>query len=382
MPVGEIIAIGTELLLGETQDTNTTSIARTFRDLGIDLYRTMIIGDNIDRIASAIQEAIQRSDIILTTGGLGPTVDDPTLEAVAQAVGVSLEFDPELWFQIQERFMRFKRQPSENNRRQAYIPKGAIAIENPVGTAPAFYFDTGKNLIISLPGVPREMDTLVHTKVIPLLRNRFKLDSIIKIHVLHCAGVGESQVDEWISEFEKMSNPTVGLLAHPGQVDIRITAKASNPEEANNLIATVASQIRERVGEAIFGVDGQSLEEVLIQQIQLQGWSMAVIECGLQGAFVHTLVTSGIPINNTYCVTQPCLTDTLDQVVLEFGKKLKADVAIGVFYSPGSSRQNVNIFLHTPDGDKVLERSYGGPPELGPAWAIKTALDFARKNIP
>ncbi|NMB88382.1 MAG: competence/damage-inducible protein A, partial [Chloroflexi bacterium] len=131
MPAAEIIAIGTELLLGEIQDTNTQFLARTFRDAGIDLYRTTMIGDNAERIAQAIRESLTRCDIIITTGGLGPTVDDPTRLAVAQAMGVDIEFRPELWEQIKSRFARYGRQATDNNRRQAYIPQGAQAIENP-----------------------------------------------------------------------------------------------------------------------------------------------------------------------------------------------------------------------------------------------------------
>src|SRR5512135_2170348 len=138
MPAAEIIAIGTELLLGEIQDTNTRYLARLLRDYGVDLYRTTIVGDNVDRIAHAIRESLSRCQIIITTGGLGPTVDDPTRQAVAMAAGTELEFQPQLWDQIQDRFERFGRNPTENNRRQAYIPRGAIAMENPVGTAPAF----------------------------------------------------------------------------------------------------------------------------------------------------------------------------------------------------------------------------------------------------
>ena len=138
MPSCEIITIGTELLLGEITDTNSRYMARALRDLGIDLYRKTTIGDNARRIAQAIQEALLRSDIIITTGGLGPTVDDPTREAVALAVGSQVEFRPELWEQIQRRFERFGRVPTENNKRQAYIPAGGIPVENAVGTAPAF----------------------------------------------------------------------------------------------------------------------------------------------------------------------------------------------------------------------------------------------------
>src|SRR5512133_2805341 len=155
MPSAEIITIGTEILLGEIVDTNARYIARQLRDAGIDLYRKTTVGDNAQRIAQALQQALERCDIVLTTGGLGPTVDDPTREAVALAVGVETEYTPDLWNQIEARFRRYGRLPTENNKPQAYIPKGAIVIENPVGTAPAFIIEIEGKSIISLPGVPR-----------------------------------------------------------------------------------------------------------------------------------------------------------------------------------------------------------------------------------
>src|SRR3990172_3341014 len=160
MPSAEIISIGTELLLGEIIDTNARFLARSLRDIGVDLYRKTTIGDNIQRIATAIQESLERAEIIITTGGLGPTVDDPTRDAVALAVGRPTEYHPELWEQIQARFLRYNRQPTANNKRQAYIPQGAIPVENPVGTAPSFIVEIDAKSIISLPGVPREMEFL------------------------------------------------------------------------------------------------------------------------------------------------------------------------------------------------------------------------------
>jgi competence/damage-inducible protein CinA-like protein len=228
MPTAELIAIGTELLLGEIQDTNTRYLARALRDLGVNLYRATITGDNTARIAGVIREAMARCQIIITTGGLGPTVDDPTRAAVAQALDVDVEFRPELWEQIQARFERFGRTPSDNNRRQAWIPAGSIPVENPVGTAPAFICESANACIICLPGVPREMEYLTQNVVLPYLRDRFQLSGTIKARVLHVAGVGESTIDDWIGDLETSTNPTVGLLAHPGQVDIRITASAES----------------------------------------------------------------------------------------------------------------------------------------------------------
>ncbi|HQF44267.1 MAG TPA: molybdopterin-binding protein, partial [Anaerolineaceae bacterium] len=247
MPTAEIIALGTELLLGEIQDTNTRYIARHLRDTGIDLFRTAIIGDNAERIAQALREALTRAQIIITTGGLGPTVDDPTRQAVALAVNVPLEYRPELWGQIQARFERFGRQATENNKRQAYIPQGSIPVENLVGTAPAFITETGGSVIISLPGVPREMEFLMENVILPYLKEKFDLKGTIQALVLHCAGLGESQLDEMIGDLEKLSNPTVGLSAHAGQIDIRITAKANSIEDAQKMLDELGQVIRQRV---------------------------------------------------------------------------------------------------------------------------------------
>src|SRR4030065_1986017 len=248
MPSAEIITIGTEILLGEIVDTNAYFLARSLRDAGIDLYRKTTVGDNVRRIARAIQQALERCDIILTTGGLGPTVDDPTREAVAQAVGVNTEYHPELWEQIEARFHRYGRKPTENNRRQAFIPQGAKAIENPVGTAPIFILEHQSHVIISLPGVPREMEYLMEHEVIPYLRQHYDMHAIIKTRVLHTVGVGESQIDDLIGDLEQLSNPTVGLAAHSGQVDVRITAKSDSAAASDALISPIEIILRNRLG--------------------------------------------------------------------------------------------------------------------------------------
>ncbi len=196
----EIISIGTELLLGEIVDTNSAHIARRLRDIGLNLYFTTTVGDNRQRIASAISTALDRADVIITTGGLGPTVDDMTRQAVADATGRELVFRQDLLDQIAERFNRFGSRMSENNRQQAYIPAGAIPIENPVGTAPCFIVESERGVVISLPGVPREMKHLLETAVIPYLRDRLGLTEVIKARVLRTAGIGESHIDEAIAD--------------------------------------------------------------------------------------------------------------------------------------------------------------------------------------
>ena len=239
MPTAEIITIGTEILLGEIVDTNTRHIALTLRDLGVDLYRTVTIGDNLERIATAIRESVGRNDIVITTGGLGPTVDDPTRQAVAKALGIETEFREELWQQVVLAISRYGRKPAENQRRQAVVPVGAIAVPNPVGTAPAFIVETERSAIISLPGVPNEMEHILHESIIPYLQRRYALRERIKVRVLHCAGLGEGSIDEKIGDLELLANPTVGLAAHTGIVDVRIAAKAETEDEGGALIAEV-----------------------------------------------------------------------------------------------------------------------------------------------
>ena len=268
MPVAEIITIGTELLLGEIQDTNTSYIAKILNSAGIDIYHASMIGDNEERIALEIRAAIDRADIVITTGGLGPTVDDPTRNAVALAFDRETEFKPELWDQILTRFKAYGRNPSENNKRQAFIPVGAVAIPNPVGTAPAFYIEQNNRIVFSLPGVPSEMKTLLNSDVMPIIKSKYIIDSVIVIRTIHTAGIGESSVDELVSELEKMKNPTVGLAAHPGQVDIRITAKAHDRDQAWELINPVEAQVKQLLGNFVYGEDNVTLNKVVCDQIK------------------------------------------------------------------------------------------------------------------
>ena len=256
----EIIAIGTEIVLGDLVDTNTAHIARKLRSIGLDVLYTSTVGDNEDRIADVIRHALKRSPVVITSGGLGPTVDDMTRASVARATGRQLIFDEALFEQIRQRFARMSRQMTENNKLQAWRPEGSTPIENPVGTAPSFVVEAGESVVISLPGVPREMEYLLEDAVLPYLRKRFNLNSLIKVRVLHVVGLGESVVDQHVGDLEKLSNPVVGLNAHYGIVDIRIAAKAESESEADKLIAEVEGAARERLGDAIFGADSDTLE--------------------------------------------------------------------------------------------------------------------------
>lgn len=379
MPTAEIVTIGTEILLGEIVDTNAQFIARSLRDLGIDLYRKTTVGDNQKRIAQVLQQAMERCDIILTTGGLGPTVDDPTREAVALAAGVETEFRPELWEQIQERFRRFGRQPTENNKRQAYIPIGAQAIENPVGTAPAFILETNGATIISLPGVPREMEYLLHNAVLPYLREHFDLDELIKSRVLHTAGVGESQIDDLIGDLEALSNPTVALAAHSGQVDVRITAKASSEVEADEKIEEIEAEIRRRLGHWIYGADEDTLVGAALRRLENNGWTMTSIEAGLGGELCRYLATDEGPFRGCQEFTTQLSPEELLELTEAFRQERNATVGLGAAVVSHDGQHEIYLVVITPEGKKQYKRQYGGHPENAARWALNLSLDIIRK---
>jgi len=370
MPSAEIITIGTEILLGEIVDTNTRYIARTLRGMGVDLYRTITIGDNAERIAEAIRHSMQRADIVITTGGLGPTVDDPTREAVAKAAGVELEFREDLWEQVVAVISRYGRKPSENQKRQAYIPKGALAIPNPVGTAPCFIVETERNAVVSLPGVPNEMEHILHESIIPYLQERFHLDEIIKIRVLHCSGLGEGMIDEKIANLEMLSNPTVGLAAHTGVVDIRIAAKAKTEAEADRMIADIERQIQEQLGDVVFGADEDKLEDVVLSMVAKRGWTLIGVESGLDGLLArkipHTVSLSDLSPDSLLAALRAARADS------------NADAALGV--AMYLEERAAELALITPKSEKTHRITYGGPPRSLARWSVNLALDWLRRS--
>ena len=281
----EIISIGTEILLGELTDTNSVFMARALRDLGINLYYMTSVGDNLNRIVDAIGIALSRADIIITCGGLGPTVDDMTRQAVAEATNRGLTFHQSLLNQIAARFARFKVTMTENNKQQAYLPDNSMIIENPVGTAPCFIVEHEKHFVISLPGVPREMKYLFNKQVIPFLKEQYQL-GIIKTRTLKTAGIGESTLDTKIGkDLLNMGNPTIGLAAHSGQIDIRITAKAATEKLADELIHQMEVQVRERAGYYIFGTDDDTLEETVVKLLYENNYQLNLVQVGLGDIF-------------------------------------------------------------------------------------------------
>jgi len=374
----EVITSGSELLLGQLVDTNSAFIARTLRGIGLNLFYKTTVGDNEDRMVAVLRIAMARSEVVITTGGLGPTVDDVTRPAVARATGRELEFCPELLGQIEARFKSFGVSMSENNRRQAFIPCGAIALENPVGTAPSFIVEHERGVVISIPGVPSEMEYLLTREVVPYLKKKLGLREVIVTRTLRAVGLGESRIDAAIADLQTGSNPTVGLSAHPGQTDIRIAAKATSEEEALTLIAPVEAQIRERLKLNVYGADDDTLEGIVACQLAERGLKVATIEAGTGGQLAGRL--AGVPRQVCREVflggrVVPHLNGSAEEAATALRAESGAALALATCAgSSGDRKLYLEVALATPEGVKMTSRGFSGSSKLGAEWAANAAL--------
>lgn len=359
MPIVEIITIGTELLLGDVQDTNTRFITRYLKETGYDVFRISTVGDNQGRIAQLILEAFNRSDILITTGGLGPTVDDPTREALSQAFNLDLIFHEELWSQIQTRFTQRGAIPTENNRKQAMFPTGAIAIENKYGTAPGIILQVGDKLIICLQGVPHEMEHLFLEDVLPLLKTKFPPTHQMVTRVLHTIGIGESTLDSLIGDFEKMKNPTVGLLAHSGIVDIRLVASAKTSAEASRLISPVEQKIRNLVSTHIFGIDEETIENVIALAAR------------------HLPETLVIQLNNFPIDFQLEIPNFNNRLAIQYNNAslINTTGSESLSFSFLETKDQKRVIINLP-GQSKITRTFLGPPEAFYSWARNVIYYF------
>ncbi len=292
MPSVEIVTIGTEILLGQLLDTNAPYVARALADAGVDVFAKHSVGDNAARLAAMLSAALERADGVVTTGGLGPTVDDLTKEAVAAAAGAPLELHEPSLLAIEERFRAFGRPMTENNRRQAMLPKGAFVFENPHGTAPGFAaIRADGKFVACMPGVPREMKPMLAERLMPWLRARYGLRGGIFTRTLHTVGIGESELDRRVEDlFRTLENPKIAMLAHGGRVDVKIMAKAADERAARALIAPVELAVRERIGGGIFGVDEETLEGAIVRELGARGLTLGTAESLTGGGLADAIV--------------------------------------------------------------------------------------------
>lgn len=348
----EILMVGSELLLGQILDTNAGLMARALAENGINLFLKTTVGDNRDRIVLAMAEALSRSDVILVSGGLGPTEDDLTREAVADLLDRPLEFRQELFDGLAARLARFQAPITGNNRKQAMAPRGAIVIENPHGTAPGLIIEDARGTIICMPGVPWELEPMLMECVIPYLRRRFDIKAAIHSRVLKVCGIGESRVDDAMGDLMKtLSNPTIGVLASPDAVRIRICARADSAQEAEAMIDPVDQQIRDRLPNLILRED-ETPEGVVDSLLIRHNWTLSLTEAGTGGMLAHRytihdpgafalgiVIPAPVPESDLHKFARTLATDTPvkseSACIIALAADAAKETAVAVFLGPG-----------------------------------------------
>lgn len=407
----QIISIGTELLLGHITNTNASYLSQKLAQLGIDVYYHQSVGDNPLRLKNTIKNALKISDIIITTGGLGPTIDDVTLGAIVAVVKKGFVLNKTVLKDIENHFKVRNLNMPYNNVRQAYIPKGAIILKNEVGTAPGLIIKYHKKLLIALPGPPNELIPMTEKCLIPFLKAKYSDGWIIKSKLIKITGLPESAVNEKVSDILKSPPPlTVGIYAHPAQVDLKIMAKAKDEKDADKMIKPLEDKIRKRIGNYIFGVDNQTLEEIVGQLLTKYHKTLSIAE-SCTGGFISNLITNisgssnyfklGIIVYNNqskisqlkispkiikkYGAVSPEVAQGLASVIRKLGK---TDFGLGItgIAGPGGATKTkpiglVYIALASPKEIIVYKFTFIGNRTIIKLKAASVALDILRKYL-
>lgn len=294
----ELVSVGTELLLGEIVNTNAQFLSRELAQLGIDVYRQVTVGDNRGRLKDVLRKGLNRADLIITTGGLGPTTDDVTKECAVEVMGYEMEFHEEILEEILELYESYGIEMPDRNRKQAMFPPEATIVPNEMGTAPGMILPRDdwqgdrSVTIICLPGPTREMTRQWEQTVKPYLKEHTEVDEILFSRVLRVCGMGESTVEESISELvEKQESPTIATYAKSAEVHVRLAAQAPSQRRADELFDPVEEEVRSLLGDHVYGTDDTSLEEVVVKILNERNLSLGVIESCTGGLFSERLTS-------------------------------------------------------------------------------------------
>ena len=368
----EIITVGTEILLGDILNTNTHYLSNELANMGIDVYYQITVGDNEQRLLSQLKESFKRSDLVILTGGLGPTEDDITKEVCAKYFNMEMEFHESSWDKIIEIHNKMNRKPTENNRKQAYFPKGSLILPNKYGTAPGCIMEKDKKTIIVMPGPPKEMKPMFDNYVKPFLLKDNK--NILKSKVLRIIGMGESKIEnDLLDLIDKQINPTIATYAKDGECTVRITAKGKNEKEVESLIEPISNEIKSRLKEKVYGEDDTAIEDEVAKILVDNNLTIAVAESctggmvaadlinypGISSVFMEGCVTYS---NEAKMMTLNVKKETLNTVGA-VSEQCAKEMSEGV-----AARHNTNIGLSTtgiagPEGgseDKPVGLVYMG----------------------
>jgi len=403
----EIISVGTELLLGEITDTNASFLSSQLPMLGIDLYWISQVGDNQARLVEVLNRAWQRSDLILVTGGLGPTEDDLTREAIAEMLGEQPRIEPALQLEIEEFFTRRGREMSSSNIKQATLIPSAEAIHNMRGTAPGWWVERDGHILVAMPGPPEELHSMWHREVLPRMHQRYS-GAIILSKTIKTFGLGEAAVGELVSPLLPSANPTLAIYAKADGIHLRITAKAQSQKQAGSMIAQYEASVRSILGEYIWGTDNETLESVVGSLLTEKGLSLAVMESCTGGLLADTITNNAgaskyfkgglvtysneakiaCGIDGRLITDYGVISAEVAQVMAEAARlRLEADVGIGITGVAGPNevegKPAGTVYIGIDDGRRkqVIKGNYPGDRARVKRRATTAALFELRKML-
>lgn len=406
----EIIAVGSELLGSDRIDTDSLFVTDQLNALGVEVVQKTVIGDHLGRLARAVSDSLSRSDIVILSGGLGPTEDDLTREAVASALGRKLVFDEATLQFLLERFARLKRVMAETNRRQAYLVEGAAKLKNSNGTAPGQWIESGGRIIILLPGPPRELEAIFMEECLPRLLERVPRQ-VIRTRFFRVAGMPESDLDQLIAPvYKPYTNIVTTILAAAGDLQVHLRARCDTAEQAESLVEEAGARIKALLGDRIYSENGDALEAVAGAMLRARGATLAAAESFTGGLLAATL--ANVPGSSDYLVggmvtytaeqkvrllgVDPALIERYT-VVSEPVAKAMAEGArqrTGATYAlattgeagpqsatPGVEPGTAWIGLATPSGAKATLMRFTGGRNLVRQFGVQAALNFLRREL-
>jgi competence/damage-inducible protein CinA-like protein len=402
----EILSVGTELLLGHITDTNATYLAQQLAGLGIDLLYVSTIGDNLGRLTEAVRRGHERSDLVVMTGGLGPTEDDLTREAIAATLGETPTVDEEYVVKLRDFFASRGIEMPERNVKQAWTLPSVTILANPLGTAPGWWAERDGRVIVAMPGVPHEMTRMWEHEVAPKLRARS--DAALYTRILRVAGLGESTVEERLGALVRETNPTVATYAKRDAVDVRVTAKAATEEDARALVDQMDARVRGELGESVFGIDSETLSSVALKLMTERKLFLGTMESctggllaslltdtpGVSTMFRGGLVSYATDLKEEWGVPREVVerhgvisVETARAMAQAARERLHADIGVGVTGVAGPDKQEdkpvgtVHIAVASADWMRdTSQRFNGGRAEI--KWrAAQTALNLLRLSL-